>query len=125
LGAKTGSFPIAAVFGGEHAGPQERVEVACGPTVVAALFQQQHLFGWQCRFLVCLLDDVGPVRVQLITAVLRDEDIVADGIDPKALSIAYAGCVTLRGREGLVRLLRVIAPDTAARLEFCARIYPR
>src|SRR5882757_590951 len=125
LGAEPRSLSIAAVFGREHEPWLEGVVVAHRPTVVAALFQQQHLFGGQRRFLIGILDHVRPVRVQLVTAVLSDEYMVTDRIDAKTFRIAYAGRVPSGGRKCLVGFLRVIAPDAAARLEFGAGIDAR
>src|ERR1700733_10766073 len=54
--------------------------------------------------------------MQLVASMLRDEDMVG-GIDAEALCIADAGGEASGRREGLVRLIRVIAPDAPARLE--------
>ena len=50
---------------------------------------------------------------------LRDENVVV-GIDREPFGVAYPGRETLRRRERLVGLVRVIAPDAAARLELGA-----
>src|ERR1700677_915529 len=56
----------------------------------------------------------------LVASMLSDEDMVG-GIDAQAFRIADAGGEACGRRERLVRLIRVIAPDAPARLEFRAR----
>src|SRR5260370_36357775 len=56
---------------------------------------------------------------------LCDEEMILRSIDGKTLCIAYAGREALGRRECLIRLIRVIAPDTAARLEIRTRVDAR
>ena len=100
------------------------VVVALRPAVIAALFQVQQLFGRQ-RGLLLGLVQFRPIRVQLVASVLRDEDVVVRHRSPKPSRIAYPGREALGRRERLVGLVRVIAPDAAARLELRARIDAR
>ncbi len=125
LRAQTRGLSITAILGRENQRLLKRIVIAHGPTIVAALFEQQHFFGRQRRLLFRILDDLGPVRVQLITAVLRDKNPMSDRVDSEAFRIANARGVALRGREDLIYFLRVIAPHAAARLEFLARLYTR
>src|ERR1700733_11815647 len=62
--------------------------------------------------------------MQLVTTVLGDKE-VSGGIDGESLRVSYPGGEASGRRECLVRLARVITPDTAARLELGTRIDAR
>src|SRR5271154_5172448 len=73
----------------------ERIEVAFGPTVVAALLQKLNLFGWECGFLIRLVKG-WPVGVQLVAAMLRAEH-ASGRINCEALAVADSCRVSLGG----------------------------
>src|SRR5262249_24847937 len=64
---------IGPVLRGEHQLLLKRVVVAERPAVVPSLFQQHHFFGRQRGFLLGFVE-LGPICVELVTAVLRDEN---------------------------------------------------
>src|SRR6202041_2856002 len=115
--------PLAAVLGCKDQFALNGIEVALRPTVVAILLQQQQLFGW-LRSLLLGFVPLRPICMQLVASVLSDEDVVG-GIDHQSFRIADASGEALGRRECLVALIRVVAPDTAARIELCARIGAR
>src|SRR5204863_7895719 len=96
------------------------IEIALRPTVPRAMLEDHDLLG---RQLEALIDRVklGPVLVQLIAAVLRDEE-APGGIEVEALAVANARGIALLGREHLIGLAGVVAPDASARLELVAGI---
>src|SRR5438309_8353099 len=55
---------------------REGVVVALGPAIIALRFEKQQLFGRQGGFLVGR-EQVGPIGVQLVAAVLSDKDVTA------------------------------------------------
>ena len=114
---------VATVFRRQNQLLHERVEVALGPTVVAALFQKHHLFGRESGFLIRFIK-VGPIRMQLIPSVLRAEH-ASRCINGEALVIADPGCEALGWRKDLVGLVCVIEPDATSSLEFLAGIGAR
>ena len=60
---------VATVFGRQNQLFQERVVVALGPAIVSLGLQKQHLFSRQRRLLIGFVE-VGPIRMQLVPAVL-------------------------------------------------------
>ena len=120
-GANARLVAIAAVFRGENQALEVRVVVALGPAVVAAFLEEHDFFRGQRGFLFGFVD-LGPVGMELVASVLRDVDAVVCLINAEAFSVADAGCVAFGGREGLIGLLRVVAPDAATSLELFARI---
>jgi len=97
LRAQSRGFPITAVLRCEHQSLLIRIVIAHGPAIVAALFEQQQFLGRQRRFQLRVFDDIGPVRMQLIPAVLRDKNAMSPHIEPESFSIANAGGVAFLG----------------------------
>ena len=112
---------VAAVLGREHELVLVIVEVAERPAVVAALLEQHELLGGQRRLLLGLVE-AGEVLVQLVPPVLGGVDQVPARVRGDALAVTDAGRVAILRREGLVELVRVVAPDAAARLQLGARL---
>ena len=120
-GADAGLVAIAAVFRGEDEALEVGVVVALGPAVVAAVLKEHNFFRGKRGFLFGFVD-LGPIGVELVASMLCDVDAVVCLIDAEAFSVADAGGVAIGGREGLICLLRVVAPDAATGLELFARI---
>jgi hypothetical protein len=80
----------------------------------------QQLFGRKILALISRVQ-LGPVFEKLIAAVLRRVQR-AIGRQSDADCIPDSSCVTVRRCECLVQLVRVEAPDAAARLELGARL---
>src|SRR3984885_15868133 len=119
FGALATALAITAVFRSKHQLVEPRIEVAFGPAVVTALFDVQQLLGRQ-RGLLLQLIDRRPIRVQLVAAVLRDEQ-TPGRIDGKAFGIAYSGRESFGRRKLLIGLVRVVAPNAAARRKLRTR----
>src|SRR6516165_9212100 len=58
--------------------------------------------------------------MQLVASMLRHKYAMAGQVNPEALSIAYPRGIAVCWRKLLIGLLRVVPPDTAAGLKFCA-----
>jgi hypothetical protein len=98
------------------------VVVALRPAVIGAFFKNH-------RFLRGLLKalpggvQLGPIFMQLIAAMLGHEKPSLH-VKVEALAVAQAGRIALLGREPLVRLVGVVAPDAASRLKLGAGLCP-
>ena len=114
---------IAAIFGRQHKPLLIAVEIALRPSIVAAALKQHHFFGGKVLALFGGVE-FRPVFVELVAAVLGHEK-TARGVEREAFAIAYPCREALRRREFLVRLVGVIAPGSAARLELRARLSSR
>ncbi len=112
---------VTAVLGSQHELLLHRIVVTLRPAVVAALLDVQQDFGRQRRALLRLVE-IRPVFRQLIATVLSRIHTVAAGVDGNSIRIANARRETLRGRELLIRLVGVVAPDAAAGLQFGTRL---
>src|SRR5882757_6496565 len=78
-------IPVAAVLGRKNQFSLNGVVVALRPAVVAALFQQQQLFGG-LRGLLLRFVPFRPICMQLVASMLSDEDVVG-GVDRESLRI--------------------------------------
>ena len=63
---------VAAIFRGKHQFLLEGIVVTLGPAIVSAGLQEHYFFSRQRGFLVRLIE-IRPVRMQLISPVLRNE----------------------------------------------------
>src|ERR1700733_225102 len=122
-GAHAGFLAVSAIFGRENELVDERIEVAFRPAIVPALLQKHYLLRRKCRLLVRLVD-VGPIRVQLVPAVLRYEQMTG-GVEGEALAVADSRRVAFCRGKSLVRLISVVAPEAAARLKLLAGLFSR
>src|SRR6516162_4591663 len=111
-------FAHSAIFRREDQLLPEGVVVACGPSVIATLFQEHDLLGRQRRFFVGFVE-VRPVGMQLVPSVLRYKQATLR-IHGKALGVANASGEAFGRRKCLVGLIRLISPDASASLEFPA-----
>ncbi len=118
LSADADGLAVAAIFWGENELLLKAVEIAFGPTEIGAFREFDHFFRRQLMALLRRIE-MRPVLIELIAAVLRIEE-TPRCIEGKALAIAQTCRVTLRRREQLAGLVRIIAPDAATRFEFCA-----
>ncbi len=124
-GADTNLFaPVPAVFRGQHELALHRVVVAFWPTIVAALLQQNQLFGRQRRFLLRLIQ-VGPIGMQLVSSVLGYVYALVGCVESKTFTVTNPGSETIGRSKGLLCLVGVIAPDPTAGLQFRTRIRAR
>jgi hypothetical protein len=121
VGANADRFPaVPTVLWGEDKLLHELVVVALGPAIVAPLLQQQQFFCRERRFLIGL-KEVGPIRMQLVSSVLRYER-APSCVDGKAFGVTDSRCEALSRRKNLIRFLRVIEPNPPASLQFRAGI---
>src|SRR6478672_11284504 len=106
---------IAAIFRRQHKLLLGGVEITFRPAVVAALLEDQHALCGKLKTLLRRIE-LGPILVQLIAAVLGDVK-VACRVEVETLAVADAGGEAFVGREDLIRLVGVVAPDARASLE--------
>ena len=96
VGANTHANPaVAAVLRRKNQLLSQSVVVALRPAIVAALFQQHHLFGRQ-RCLLLRFEERRPIRIKLVAPVLGYENVLASRVDPKSFRVAYPSRVALR-----------------------------
>ena len=87
------------------------------------MLQQQQFFRRERRFLIGL-KEVGPIRMQLVSSVLRYEQ-AASCVDGKAFGVTDSRCEALSRRKNLIRFLRVIEPNPPASFQFRAGVDAR
>src|SRR5580704_17818672 len=112
--AYTCLLAVTTIFGRQNQLLHKTVVVTLRPPIVAALLQKQHLFGWKRRLLVRLVE-IWPIRMQLVSSVLRHEQ-AAVRVDGKAFAVADPGGEAIGFRKTLACFIGVVPPDAATRL---------
>ena len=114
---------VAAILRRQHTLLLRGVEIAGRPSVIGALFQDHDLFGGKLEALFRRIE-LGPILMQLVAAMLGDEK-ASRSVEVETLAVPDAGGIAFFGRENLIRLVCVVAPDSRARLELGAGVVAR